>query len=62
MAQDQYLSEKEIDEFLDDLDKNNNGCIEYNEVEHKLDEVHKEITPHPKPHQLHREDADFCGV
>ena len=31
---------------------------EYNEVEHKLDEVHKEIAPHPKPHQLHREDLD----
>ncbi|KAH8796674.1 hypothetical protein BGZ57DRAFT_946769 [Hyaloscypha finlandica] len=28
MAQDQYLSEKEIDEFLNDLDKNNNGYTE----------------------------------
>jgi dual oxidase len=50
--------EKEIDEFLDDLDKNNSGYIEYNEVEHKLDEVHKKIAPHPKTHQLHREDLD----
>jgi dual oxidase len=58
MAQDQYLSEKEIDEFLNDLDKNSNGYIEYDEVEHKLDEVHKEIAPDPKPHHLHHEDRE----
>ena len=58
MAQDQYLSEKEIDEFLNDLDRNKNGFIEYDEVKHKLDEVHKEVAPHPKPHHLHHQDRD----
>jgi dual oxidase len=53
MADGHYLSEKEIDEFLKDLDENDNGYIEYDEVEHKLDEVHKEIAPDPKPHRLH---------
>ena len=38
--------------------KNNNGHIEYNEVEHKLDEVHKGIAPDPKPHHLHHEDRE----
>jgi hypothetical protein len=58
MTQDQHLSEHEIDEFLGDLDKNNNSYIEYDEVEHTLDEVHKEIAPDPKPHHLHHEDRD----
>jgi dual oxidase len=58
MAKDQYLSQKEIDEFLDDLDHNKNGYIEYDEVEKKLDDVHKEIAPTPKPHHLHHEDRD----
>lgn len=58
MAPDQYLSDKEIDKFLDDLDKNNNGYIEYDEVEHKLDEIHKEIAPDPKPHHLHLKDRE----
>ncbi|KAE9375572.1 hypothetical protein N431DRAFT_463651 [Stipitochalara longipes BDJ] len=49
MAQDQYPSKEEINEFLDDLDKNQNRFIEYGEVEHKLDEVDKEIAPHSKP-------------
>ena len=58
MAEVEYLSEEEINEFLDDLDKNKNGFIEYDEVEHKLDEVHKEIAPDPKPHHLHHEDRE----
>jgi Ca2+-binding EF-hand superfamily protein len=37
MAQGQYLSEKEIDKFLNDPDNNNNGYMEYHEVEHTLD-------------------------
>lgn len=71
MAQGQYLSEKEIDEFLTDPDNNNNGYMEYHEMEHTLDEVHKEIAPDPKLHHLHHEDrkikgmqndTGFCGV
>jgi len=58
MADCQYLTEKEIEQFLDDLDKNNNGFIEYHEVEHKLDEVHKEIAPEAKPHHIHYQDED----
>ncbi|KAL3420613.1 FAD-binding domain-containing protein [Phlyctema vagabunda] len=58
MAKGQYLSEKEIDEFLSDLDNNNNGVIEYDELEFKLDEVHKEIAPEAKPHNLHHKDRD----
>ena len=49
----QYLTDKEIEEFLDDLDNNNNGEIEYAEVEFKLDEVHDEIAPKAQPHNLH---------
>ncbi len=52
MADGQYLSEKEIDEFLNDLDKN---YIEYDEVKHNLDEFHKEIASDPKPHHLRHE-------
>lgn len=55
MADVQYLSDREIEEFLNDLDRNQNGFIEYSEVEGKLDEVHKEIAPEAKPHHLHHE-------
>lgn len=58
MADGQYLSDKEVNEFLDDLDKNNNGHIEYSEVEWKLDEVHREIAPEAKPHNLHHGDRE----
>ena len=54
----QYLTDKEIEEFLDDLDENSNGEIEYSEVELKLDEVHKEIAPKALPHNLHHKDTD----
>lgn len=58
MDEGQYLSDKEVSDFLNDLDKNNNGYIEYNEIEWKLDEVHKEIAPEAKPHNLHHHDRD----
>jgi dual oxidase len=58
MADCQYLTEKEIGQFLDDLDKNNNGFIEYDEIEHKLDEVHREIALEVKPHHIHYQDED----
>ena len=58
MADIQHLSDKEISEFLDDLDKNNDGYIAYNELEKKLDEVHEEIAPEPKPHNLHHKDRN----
>ncbi|KAH7135232.1 FAD-binding domain-containing protein [Dendryphion nanum] len=55
MAPVQYLTDDEIKKFIDDLDKDNNGYIDYWELEHKLDEVHKEIAPKAQPHHLHHE-------
>ncbi|RAL67633.1 hypothetical protein DID88_008382 [Monilinia fructigena] len=56
MSNNNFLSDEEINEFLDDLDSNSNGYIEYDEVEHKLDEVHRELAPEPEPHNLHHAD------
>ncbi|KAB8300093.1 hypothetical protein EYC80_000325 [Monilinia laxa] len=56
MSNNNFLSDEEINEFLDDLDSNSNGYIEYDEVEHKLDEVHRELAPEPEPHNLHHRD------
>ncbi|KAF1918906.1 ferric reductase NAD binding domain-containing protein [Ampelomyces quisqualis] len=53
MAQQQYLTDDEIKRFLDDLDHNGDGTIDYSEVERMLDEVHKEIAPKAQPHHLH---------
>lgn len=41
----QFLLDQEINEFLTDLDKNDNGYMEYHEVEQKLDQVHDESHP-----------------
>lgn len=58
MADDvQYLTDQEIKEFLDDLDHNGDGIIDYSEVESKLDAVHKELVPDPKPHNLNHDAA-----
>lgn len=53
MAAEQYLTDEEIKRFVDDLDKDNNGNIDYWELEQKLDQVHKEIAPKAQPHNLH---------
>jgi dual oxidase len=55
MAQQQHLTDDEIKRFIDDLDHDNNGSIDYWEVERMLDEVHKEIAPKAQPHHLHHE-------
>ncbi|KAL4892305.1 FAD-binding domain-containing protein [Aspergillus ambiguus] len=55
MDQDQYLSNDEINQFLDDLDTNGDGNIEYKELEEKLDQVYKEIAPVAKRHHLHHD-------
>ncbi|KAK1833052.1 PaNox3 NADPH oxidase encoded by the PaNox3 protein [Podospora conica] len=49
----QYLTDEEIKTFLDDLDHNDDGLIDYSEVERGLDKVHSEIAPTPSPHNLH---------
>jgi hypothetical protein len=54
----QYLSSEEINAFIEDLDANNNGFIDYHEVETKLDLVHDEIAPIPQEHNLHHESAE----
>jgi len=54
----QYLDDDEIESFVSELDKNSNGFIEYDEVEHRLDLVHNEIAPDAKPHNLHHDSKD----
>ena len=51
----QCLTDEEIKIFTDDLDLNNDGTIDYQELELKLDQVYKEIAPKPQPHHLHHE-------
>lgn len=53
MATTRSLSDQEVSGFIKGLDKDSDGCISYPEVEHMLDEVHKEIVPEPKAHHLH---------
>lgn len=50
-----YLRDDEIETFLDELDHNGDGCIDYSEVERKLDEVHDELAPTAQPHHLHHD-------
>ncbi|WOO85418.1 Putative respiratory burst oxidase G [Vanrija pseudolonga] len=47
------LSDSEIEAFLDDLDHNNDGYIDYSEIEAKFDAVNDETQPEAKPHHLH---------
>ncbi|KAJ0296444.1 hypothetical protein COL5a_009048 [Colletotrichum fioriniae] len=49
-----YLTEDEITSFLDDLDHNGDGYIDYAEVEAKLDAAHGELAPggQVKPHHV----------
>ncbi|KAF4460420.1 Superoxide-generating NADPH oxidase heavy chain subunit C [Fusarium albosuccineum] len=54
----QFLNDKEINEFLDDLDHNGDGYINYNEVERKLDETHQELVPKPSAHNVINRDHD----
>lgn len=53
MSEVQYLNQKEIDDFVSQLDKDNDGCISYGELEQKLDQVYKELQPEAKAHNLH---------
>ncbi|ORY01428.1 FAD-binding domain-domain-containing protein [Clohesyomyces aquaticus] len=53
MAPRQYLTDKEIYDFIEDLDKNDDDNIDYWKLERKLNQVHKEIAPKPQPHNLH---------
>ncbi|KAH6652628.1 FAD-binding domain-containing protein [Truncatella angustata] len=53
-----YLDDDEVESFLNELDKNKNSFIEYDEVEQGLDRVHEEIQPDAKPHNLHHDSKD----
>lgn len=54
----QHLSDDEIKKFVDELDKNGDGFVDYDEVEHGLDLVHDEIAPDAHPHNLHHDGKD----
>ncbi|KAM7187231.1 FAD-binding domain containing protein [Naviculisporaceae sp. PSN 640] len=51
-GQAQYLTDEEISRFLDDLDHDGDGMIDYDEVERKLDAVHDELIPQPRAHNI----------
>lgn len=53
MASQQFLTDEEIKKFIDDLDHDKDGNVDYWELERKLDQVHKEIAPKAQPHNLH---------
>lgn len=55
------LTDDEIKEFLDDLDHNKDGNISYQEIETKLDQVHKEIVPDALPHNLHHDTKEAAA-
>ena len=38
-----FLTDEEIDQFINELDTDKDGLVEYHEVENKLDEISKEI-------------------
>src|SRR5688572_1532088 len=54
----QYLTDDEIKQFIDDLDHNSDGHIDYSEVERKLDEAHDELAPNAKAHHVVKRDHD----
>ena len=54
----QYLSDAEILEFFDECNHDADNTISYGELERMLDEVHQEIAPEPRAHNLHHKDQD----
>ena len=57
-APQQYLTDEEINKFIDDLDTDSNGNIDYKELERKLDDVGKQLAPRPKRHQIYHNDHE----
>ncbi|KAG9948388.1 hypothetical protein KCU85_g5029, partial [Aureobasidium melanogenum] len=51
-----YLTDEEIDKFIKELDTDDDGLVEYHEVEAKFDQVYQELAPEPAEHNLHHED------
>ncbi|KAH8168748.1 FAD-binding domain-containing protein [Sarocladium implicatum] len=54
----QYLSDDEIKQFIDALDHNGDGHIDYAEIERKLDEAHDQLAPEPKKHNVVKRNHD----
>lgn len=55
MSDIRYLSDEEVQDFLDSLDSDKDGYISYAEIEDKLNQVHDEIAPVAEAHNLHHE-------
>ncbi|ROT41551.1 hypothetical protein SODALDRAFT_357605 [Sodiomyces alkalinus F11] len=53
----QYLNDDEINRFLDDLDHNDDGYIDYGEVEHKLDAAHDKLKLNSHHVRKHEHDS-----
>lgn len=47
------LTQDEINAFFDDLDRDKDGYVTFNELEAKLRDAHKELAPVPQRHHLH---------
>lgn len=58
MGPEQFLTDEEIKQFIDDLDHDHNGNVDYWELERKLDQVHREIAPKAQPYNLHHASRD----
>lgn len=54
VASEEYkvLTDDEIEAFFQDLDKDKNGYVDFEELEKKLHEVHKELAPDLKKHHI----------
>jgi predicted ferric reductase len=50
------LTNEEIEKFFKELDANNNGSVDFNELEKKLEQIHEELAPEPRSHHLHHPD------
>nr|POE71852.1 putative respiratory burst oxidase like protein g [Quercus suber] len=55
MSDVQFLSQKEINDFVDHLDHDEDGCISYQELERQLDTVYEELQPEAKHYNLHHD-------
>ncbi|KAK3200955.1 hypothetical protein GRF29_213g510364 [Pseudopithomyces chartarum] len=51
----EYLTDDEINRFIDDLDADNDSNIAYKELEQKLNEVGKQLAPKPKRHHIYHD-------
>lgn len=51
----EYLNDDEINEFLDDIDHNGDGFIDYGELKQKLEEAHDELSTQSNIHHSKRD-------